>query len=132
MKNSTCSKSANHIKDYPPKENSPQKHGVAGEKEEVDWDKLAQQTQDWEQSEINRDVGEVEEVDSIGLKDSHEGNFSGGEIAKNENDTTSDNLTKSEIKEICTELKRLRINPEPCLGVVKKYRENVESAIARV
>ena len=37
-----------------------------------------------------------------------------------------------EIKEICTELKRLRINPEPCLGVVKKHWGNVQGAIARV
>jgi hypothetical protein len=40
--------------------------------------------------------------------------------------------SKSEIREICTELKRLRINPDPCLGVIKKHWENVESAIARV
>lgn len=132
LNNSTCSKSTNHIKDYPSEENSPQHHAVGEEKEEVDWDRLAQQTEDWEQSEINRYVEETEEVDSIGLEDSHEDNFSGGEIAENENDTTSDKLTKSEIREVCTELKRLRINPEICLGVVKKHGGNVWNAIARV
>ncbi len=45
---------------------------------------------------------------------------------------TSNKPTKLEVKEVCTELKRLRINPEPCLGVVKKYWENVAGAIARV
>ncbi len=46
--------------------------------------------------------------------------------------TTLGNPVKSEIKEICAELKRLRINPDPCLGVIKKYWDNVNSAIARV
>ena len=40
--------------------------------------------------------------------------------------------TKSQISEICTELRRLRINPDPCLGVVKKYWANVPGALARV
>ena len=40
--------------------------------------------------------------------------------------------TKSQISEICTELRRLRINPDPCLGVVKKYWANVSGALARV
>ena len=46
--------------------------------------------------------------------------------------TTLENPGKSEIKEICAELKRLRINPDPCLGVIKKYWDNVSNAIARV
>lgn len=46
--------------------------------------------------------------------------------------TTSHKPTKLEIKEICTELKRLRINPEPCLGAVKAYWQNVDGAISRV
>jgi hypothetical protein len=36
---------------------------------------------------------------------------------------------KIEIREICTELKRLRINPDPCLGVIKKHWENVQDAM---
>ncbi|BAY90740.1 hypothetical protein NIES3275_27570 [Microchaete diplosiphon NIES-3275] len=47
-------------------------------------------------------------------------------------DSSMDKPSKSEIAEICTELRRLRINPEPCLGVVKKYWVNVQGAIARV
>ena len=46
--------------------------------------------------------------------------------------STSEKPLKPEIKEICAELKRLRINPDPCLGVIKKYWDNVNSAIARV
>ena len=46
--------------------------------------------------------------------------------------TTSEKSVKREIKEVCAELKRLRINPDPCLGVIKKYWDNVNSAIARV
>ena len=46
--------------------------------------------------------------------------------------TTSEKPAKPEIREICAELKRLRINPDPCLGVIKKYWDNVNSAIARV
>ncbi len=42
------------------------------------------------------------------------------------------NVPKQEIAEVCNELRRLRINPQPCLGVVKKYWENVQGAIARV
>lgn len=40
--------------------------------------------------------------------------------------------SQREIKEICTELKRLRINPQACLGVIKKYWGNVQGAIARL
>ncbi|MDJ0675245.1 MAG: hypothetical protein QNJ36_07695 [Calothrix sp. MO_167.B42] len=40
--------------------------------------------------------------------------------------------TKQEVKDVCTELKKLRINPEPCLGAIKKYWDNVAGAIARV
>ncbi len=46
--------------------------------------------------------------------------------------TTSEKSVKLEIKEVYAELKRLRINPDPCLGVIKKYWDNVSSAIARV
>jgi hypothetical protein len=42
------------------------------------------------------------------------------------------NYSSSDISQICRELKQLRINPDPCLGVIKKYWENVPGAIARV
>ncbi|NJL65196.1 MAG: ArsR family transcriptional regulator [Methylacidiphilales bacterium] len=166
LNNSTCSKSTNHIKDYPSEENSPQQHGV--DEEKVDWEKLAKEAEIWEQSanvpgqkilsgnfaqishcvdktdsleesstqcqeqsEINHYVNKTEQVNSTNAKDSNEGHFSeaGAEV---EVDMTSDSPTKPEIREICTELKRLRINPDPCLGVVKKYWENVEGTISRV
>ncbi len=40
--------------------------------------------------------------------------------------------TKAEVGQVCIELRTLRINPEPCLGVIKKYWGNVASAVARV
>ncbi|NJL65541.1 MAG: ArsR family transcriptional regulator [Methylacidiphilales bacterium] len=147
LNNSTCSKSTNHIKDYPPKENSPQKHHVVTEKkEEMSEKSETQQTEDLKQSanvpgqkilsgnfaQITRYVPDIEQDNSISSKDSHEGQFSGGEIEGIEADTTLDKPEKSEIREVCTELKRLQINPEPCLGVVKKYWENVAGALARV
>ena len=46
--------------------------------------------------------------------------------------STSEKPAKPEIKEVCAQLKRLRINPDPCLGVIKKYWDNVNNAIARV
>lgn len=46
--------------------------------------------------------------------------------------TTSEKPAKPEIKEVCAELKRLRINPDPCLGVIKKHWDNVSNAITRV
>ncbi|RCJ40088.1 hypothetical protein A6770_38280 [Nostoc minutum NIES-26] len=47
-------------------------------------------------------------------------------------EVNTDKPSKYQIQEICTELKRLRINPQPCLGVVKKHWANVTGAIARV
>ena len=37
-----------------------------------------------------------------------------------------------EIKVYCADLRRLRINPDSCMGVIKKYWGNVAGAIARV
>ncbi|BAZ40271.1 hypothetical protein NIES4101_62320 [Calothrix sp. NIES-4101] len=83
-------------------------------------------------AKINRYVEDIEQVNSISLEDSHEDNFSGGAAEEVEVVSTSDKQNKSEIREICTELKRLRINPEQCLGVIKKHWENVAGALARV
>jgi len=41
-------------------------------------------------------------------------------------------LTQTELDEIEDELKRLRINPDSCISVIKKYWDNVGGAIARV
>ncbi|MFN6572355.1 helix-turn-helix domain-containing protein [Dendronalium sp. ChiSLP03b] len=43
-----------------------------------------------------------------------------------------DQPTKQQLREVCTELKRLRINPDLCMRVMKKYWCNVSNAIARV
>jgi hypothetical protein len=122
--NSICSKSKDDIKDYPSEENSPQQHFAdVEEKEEVDY----------EPPQITHCAGDIKIVDSFSSEDSNGGQFSGGEIEEeNEVDTTLGEPNKSEIREICTELKKLRINPDPCLGVIKKHWENVAGAIARV
>ncbi|PAX53447.1 hypothetical protein [Brunnivagina elsteri] len=152
LNTSNCSNSADDIKDFPAPEFSPQQHGV--DEEKVDWEKLAKEAEIWEQSQISccvdktdsleesstqcQEQSEIthyadntEQVNSTNAKDSNEGNFSEAG-AKVEVDMTLHSPTKPEIREICTELKRLRINPDPCLGVIKKYWENVESAISRV
>jgi hypothetical protein len=41
-------------------------------------------------------------------------------------------LNQSELDSIQDELKRLRINSDSCISVIKKYWENVAGAIARV
>ena len=41
-------------------------------------------------------------------------------------------LTQAEIEAVADELKYLRINPDVCMGVVRKYWSNVQGAIARV
>jgi len=41
-------------------------------------------------------------------------------------------LSEEEIQKLEDELKRLKINPEPCMNVIQKYWGNVQGAIARV
>jgi len=41
-------------------------------------------------------------------------------------------LTQTELDSIEDELKRLKINPDSCISVIKKYWDNVGGAIARV
>ncbi|WP_244329305.1 ELKS/Rab6-interacting/CAST family protein [Tolypothrix sp. PCC 7910] len=82
-----------------------------------------------EQPQITHFVDELELDDSTGEIDPHDDEFSEAQVEVVSN---TDKPSKHEIAEICTELRRLRINPEPCLGVVKKYWVNVQGAIARV
>ncbi|AFZ01705.1 winged helix-turn-helix domain-containing protein [Calothrix sp. PCC 6303] len=133
LNNSICSKSTDDIKDYPSEENSPQQHFAdVEEKEEVNY-KPPQITHCAVDAAAASRRVDIKIVDSFSSEDSNGDQFSGGEIEEeNEVDTTLGKPNKSEIKEICTELKRLRINPDPCLGLIKKHWENVESAIARV
>ncbi|BAY66825.1 hypothetical protein NIES22_69690 (plasmid) [Calothrix brevissima NIES-22] len=80
-----------------------------------------------EPPQTTRFVDEIEQDDSTSEIDPHEDEFSEPEVKVG---SSMDKPTKQEIAEICTELRRLRINPEPCLGVVKKYWANVAGALA--
>ncbi|BAY93757.1 MULTISPECIES: hypothetical protein [unclassified Tolypothrix] len=82
-----------------------------------------------EPPQITHFVDEIKQDDSTSEIDPHEDEFSESEVKVG---SSMDKPTKQEIAEICNELRRLRINPEPCLGVVKKYWANVAGAIARV
>lgn len=99
----------------------------------------AHQTPEAEQPQTTHFVDEIEEDDSTGEIDPHEDEFSGTEVVSEAVASLRASVvsstykpSKHEIAEVCTELRRLRINPEPCLGVVKKYWANVAGAIARV
>ncbi|QLE42276.1 hypothetical protein FD723_18830 [Nostoc sp. C052] len=100
------------------------------EEEEPDWESIATATSTWEQTQIIHSVENNEEISSTDEIDPHE-----DLLPAPENKTVASSNskpTKQEIRETCTELKRLRVNPDPCLGVIKKYWGNVAGAIARV
>ncbi|WP_244329316.1 ArsR family transcriptional regulator [Tolypothrix sp. PCC 7910] len=82
-----------------------------------------------EPPQISHFADETEQDNSTSGTDPHEEDFSEVEVEVGSN---TDKPSKHEIAEVCTELRRLRINPEPCVGVVKKYWANVAGAIARV
>lgn len=103
-----------------------QQHAVAEEEKKVTWEELVQETETWEQSQIAHFVEEPEQDCSTNDQDHHESELSGA------GDEENLNLNKAEIAEVCSELRRLRINPQPCLGVIKKHWDNVSGAIARV
>lgn len=87
------------------------------------------QAKESEQPQITH-FGDEQELDnSTGEIDPHDDEFSESKV---EVGSSTYKPSKHEIAEVCTELRRLRINPEPCLGVVKKYWANVAGAIARV
>ncbi|QKQ75575.1 hypothetical protein [Nostoc sp. TCL240-02] len=107
---------------------------VAGKKEvvveeEPDWESIAAVTNTWEQNQTSHSVEGDEEVLPCDEVDPHDDLSSAPEIKPT---STQNKPTKDEIRETCAELKRLRINPDPCLGVIKKYWGNVAGAIARV
>jgi DNA-binding Lrp family transcriptional regulator len=87
------------------------------------------QVREPEQPQNSHFVDEQEQDDSADEIDPHEDQFSQSEV---EVGSSTYKPSKGEISEVCTELRRLRINPEPCLGVVKKYWANLPGAIARV
>ena len=96
-------------------------NNTAAEEEEYD--------QPEAQTQIPRYDEKLEEVNSNQNTDSGVDKFPQPQVKVI---TTSEKSVKPEIKEVCAELKRLRINPDPCLGVIKKYWNNVNNAIARV
>jgi hypothetical protein len=96
-------------------------NNTAAEEDKVD--KAEQETQ------IPRYDEQLEPVNSTQNPDASVDKFPQAQV---EVITTSEKSVKPDIKEVCAELKRLRINPDPCLGVIKKYWDNVNSAIARV
>lgn len=99
---------------------------VVVEEKEPDWGSIAAATNTWEQTQASPSVEDVEEEAPSDEIDPHEDKSSAPEIE------SISKPNKQEIRETCDELKRLRINPDPCLGVIKKYWGNVAGAIARV
>jgi hypothetical protein len=131
---SMCSEQADDIKDFSNKDFSTQQHAAVAEKKEVveepepDWEAIATATRTWEQTQITHSAEDLERSSPSEI-DPHDDLSSAPEIKAV---STQNKPTKDEIRETCTELKRLRINPDPCLGVIKKYWGNVAGAIARV
>ncbi|MBU7587441.1 MAG: hypothetical protein KAF91_32205 [Nostoc sp. TH1S01] len=134
LNTSICSPPTDDIKEFTPKEFSSQHHAAAGEeKNEVKETEILEcepesvcLNPEPEQPQISRFVDEPELDYSTNEEDHHEDELSGA-AAK-----TDFNVPKQEIAEVCNELRRLRINPQPCLGVIKKHWDNVSGAIARV
>ncbi|BAY95260.1 MULTISPECIES: hypothetical protein [unclassified Tolypothrix] len=111
-----------------PQQNTAVESGKDEVEEESEYE-LVRQAPEPEQPQITRFVDELELDHSTSEIDSHEDEFSEPEV---EVGSSTYKPSKPEIAEVCTELRRLRINPEPCLGVMKKYWANVPGAIARV
>jgi hypothetical protein len=116
-----------------PETSKPQQHTAveSGKDEGVEESKYepARQAREPEQPQTTHFVDEIEEINSSNEIDPQEDEFSPGKVKVG---LSMDKASKQEIVEVCTELRRLRINPEPCLGVMKKYWVNVQGAIARV
>ncbi|MHC5779292.1 ArsR family transcriptional regulator, partial [Nostoc sp.] len=133
---SMCSKQADDIKDFSHKDFSTQQHTAVAEKKEVvveeyepGWEFITLETNTWEQTQTSHYVDDSTLITSVDDIDPDEDLPSTPEIKAA---SSQNKPTKNEIKDTCVELKRLRINPEPCLGVIKKYWGNVSGAIARV
>ena len=107
-----------------------EKKEVVVEESEPDWESIATATDNWEQNQTSHSAENSEEISLSDEIDPSEELSSAPEIKAVSNSISLP--TKYEIRETCAELKRLRINPDPCLGVIKKYWGNVSGAIARV
>jgi hypothetical protein len=114
-----------------PETSKPQQNTAVGEvkDEEVEESQYepVRQAPEPEQPQIAHFVDEQELDNSTSGTNPHEDEFFEVEV---EVSSSTYKPSKHEIAEVCTELRRLRINPEPCLGVVKKYWANVQGAIA--
>ncbi|MBD2302800.1 hypothetical protein [Nostoc sp. FACHB-190] len=135
LNTSICSPPTDHIKEFPSKEFSSQQHAAAAEEEKSELEEsqisdnepeLVCLTPQPEQPQTLRFVDEQEMDYSTNEEYSHKDELSGAD------DKANLNVFKQEIAEVCNELRRLRINPQPCLGVIKKHWANVQGAIARV
>ncbi|GEM_PF-2003724 len=138
---SRCQKISVKAPDIPPEcpKNSPtynktslelfENNNVGGKEKdgEPDWDTITSEAQGWKPQK----TGYVEESEEV-IEQSTDCNGDEFRTEQVEVVTSSEKPQKHELKEVCTELKRLRINPDPCLGVIKKYYRNVAGAIARV
>jgi hypothetical protein len=129
MPASMCSQQADDIKEFTPKEFSSQHHIAAEEeKNEVEETEISDYEPESvclapqpEPPQTSRFVDEQELDYSTTEEDHHEDELSGAGVKADLN------LPKQEIAEVCNELRRLRINPQPCLGVVKKRYFNLTS-----
>ncbi|MFH7024054.1 MAG: hypothetical protein ACHBN1_01260 [Heteroscytonema crispum UTEX LB 1556] len=113
-----------------PETSKPQQHSAVGEVkdegvEESEYEPV-HQAKEPEPPQTTHFADELELDHSTSEIDPHEDEFSEPEV---EVSSSTYKPSKHEIAEVCTELRRLRINPEPCLGVVKKYWANVPGAI---
>ncbi|MBU7586869.1 MAG: hypothetical protein KAF91_29130, partial [Nostoc sp. TH1S01] len=115
---SNCSPTADDIKEFTPKKFSSQHHAAAEEeKDEVEESQISDKEPESvclnpepEQPQTLRFVDEQELDGSTNEEDRHEDEHSGAEVK------ADFNVPKQEIAEVCNELRRLRINPQPCLG----------------
>ncbi len=102
---------------------------VVVEEQEAAVESIAVATDNCEQTQTSHSVEDLVGSSPADEIVKSEDLLSAPEIKQN---STQNKPTKDQIRETCTELKRLRINPEPCLGVIKKYWGNVAGALARV
>ncbi|MFN6564221.1 MAG: hypothetical protein RMY28_031130 [Nostoc sp. ChiSLP01] len=130
---SSCSLRADDIKEFTPKEFSSQHHAAAeeGKNEVEETERLEYEpesvclTLEPEQPQISRFLDGQELDYSTNKEDYHKDELS-------EAGAKADlNVSKQKIAEVCNELRQLRSNPQPCLGVVKKHWDNFQGAVAR-
>ena len=139
---STCSKPADDIKDFFPKDFSPQQHAAEEEKSlEPDWNLVEQQVNQWEQEQltseltsfeqptISRSACEPNSDNATNELDLHEDTFSAAA------DKVVEKPTRDELRDFYQQLRELPCTPTFKLNsqiqsTVAKYWHNVSGAIA--